>query len=138
MKKGIILAAIILSFLIIAITANAEMKITPNKITSPDDSAALHLSAIFATRSFSPNPLGAVISGVNSYSDNYYSCGGYFTASGAIGVGVHGYASNTGNVTNYGGYFKAFGTDGRGIHGKASSSSGIGVYGVGGGYDFYA
>ena len=80
MKKGIIVSAVILSFLIIAIKSNADMKIRPSGVTSPDDLATIHLSGIFATRGFLPGPYGAVISGVNSYSGNYYSCGGYFSA----------------------------------------------------------
>jgi hypothetical protein len=75
---------------------------------------------------------------VNNHADPYYSCGGYFTAAGAIGVGVHGEASNTGNVTNYGGYFTASGITGIGVsgganrigvHGTASGTTGIGVAG---------
>ena len=126
------------------------MKITPNGVTSPDDLATVHLSGIFATRGFLPGPYGAVISGVNSYSGNYYSCGGYFSASGTIGVGVHGDASHTGAVHNYGGYFKASGSSGIGVLSKcpgtygtgvqavASGTYGIGVKSSGGEYDFYA
>ena len=100
MKKGMIVTAVILSFLIVAVKANAEMKITPGGVTSPNDLATIHLSGIFATRGLLPGPYGAVISGVKSYSDNYYSCGGYFSAAGTIGVGVYGEASNTGAVHN--------------------------------------
>lgn len=129
MKKGIIVTAIILSFFIIAIKSNADMKITPSRITSPDDSAALHLGGNFATRSFLPAPLGAVISGVNSYSSSYYSCGGYFKAFGSIGVGIYGHASNTGNVHNYGGYFEASGKYGDGVFGSCLGTNCTGVRG---------
>ena len=149
MKKGVIVTAAVLSFFVLAIMANAEMKITPNQITSPDDSA-VHLSGVFSTRGFSPAPYGAVISGLNSYSGNYYSCGGYFSASGTIGVGVHGEASHTGSIHNYGGYFEASGKYGDGVFGSclgtncagvqavASGTYGIGVKSSGGEYDFCA
>jgi hypothetical protein len=161
MKKGVIVTAAVLSFFVLAIMANAEMKITPNQITSPDDSA-VHLSGVFSTRGFSPAPYGAVISGLNSYSHNYYSCGGYFSAYGTTGRGVYGEASNAGTGVNYGGYFKAngniaigvygiapgsygqgvygfaSGTNGKGVVGYATGNIGIGVHGSGGAFDFYA
>jgi hypothetical protein len=114
MKKRIFVILITSLFLIVAPTSNAEMKIAPGGITTPDDSAALHLSGIFATRGTSPAPYGAVISGVNNHSDNYFSCGGYFSALGAKGVGVYGSAE---------------GKDGKGVYGYASGSDGFGVYG---------
>ena len=89
MKKGIILAAIILSFLIIAIKSNADMKITPFQVTSPNDSAALRMSGSFSTRGYMPSPYGAVISGVNSYAGPYFTCGGYFSTSDATDMGVY-------------------------------------------------
>ncbi len=110
MKKRAIVTTVILSFLIIAIKSNADMKITPGGVTSPDDSAALHLSGSFANRSLLPGPYGAVVSGVNSYAGKYFTCGGYFSASNSTGRGVYGEASNTGPYTNYGGYFTASGT----------------------------
>lgn len=38
MKRGIIVTAAILSFLIVVIKSNAEMKITPDRVTFPDKS----------------------------------------------------------------------------------------------------
>jgi len=129
MKRKLILTAGFLWVLAAAIQSNAEMKIMPSGIITPDNSAALHLSGIFATRGSVPAPYGAVISGVNSYSDNYYSCGGYFCASGAIGVGVHGEASHTGAVQNYGGYFTASGKYGDGVFGSCLGTNCAGVRG---------
>jgi len=128
MKKSMFIGTLFL-FLAITIQSNAEVKITPTTVTTPDDSAALRLSGIFATRGTSPSPYGAVISGVNSHSSYYFSCGGYFSALGTIGVGVYGNASNTGNATNYGGYFAASGTTGVGVYGSASGTDGVGVRG---------
>ena len=145
MKKGVIVTVAILSFFVLAIKSNADMKITPFQVTSPDDSAALRLSGSFSTRGYAPSPYGAVISGVNSYNGKYFTCGGYFSTSDATDMGVYGEASNTGNFTNYGGYFTAYGTTGRGVYGEASNTGtgtnyggyfkangniGIGVYGI--------
>jgi len=128
MKKSMFIE-ILLLFLAITVQSNAEMKITPTGVTTPDDSAALRLSGIFATRGTSPSPYGAVISGVNSHSSYYFSCGGYFSALGTIGVGVYGEASNSANTVNYGGYFAANGTYGVGVYGNASGTAGVGVWG---------
>ena len=128
MKKSMFIGTLFL-FLVISIQSNAEMKITPSGVTSPDDSATVHLSGIISTRGTLPAPYGAVISGVNSYSDNYYSCGGYFSASGGIGVGVFGEASHTGGVHNYGGYFKASGQYGDGVFGSCLGANCVGVFG---------
>ena len=135
MKKRMIITAIVLSFLIVAVESNAEMRITPGGVTSPDDSATLHLSGSFSGFS-EESPDGAVISGVNShpgFSFLSYSYGGYFsghnvgvygtsfrrgvsgTATGTYGSGVYGYASDTGDVQNYGGYFESSSTSGRGV-----------------------
>jgi hypothetical protein len=139
MKKMVLVTAGLLSLFIIVMKSDADMKITPSGVTSPDDFAALHLSGNFYTGRHSPN--GAVISGVNSYSSLYYSYGGYFSASGGLGrgvyskatgtsgIGVYGVASNTGSVENYGGYFRASGTEGRGVYGFASNTGSVENYG---------
>ena len=129
MKKGITITAAILSFFIITVESNAETRIRPTGITSPDDLATVHLSGIFATRGLSPSPYGAIISGENSYSGNYYSCGGYFSASGRIGVGVHGEASYSGDSQNFGGYFEASSRAGIGVSGKCLGTNCMGVHG---------
>ena len=128
-------------FLVIAIQSNAEMKITENGVTSPDESAVIHLSGSFSTEGSSVNPDGAIISGVNEYSGPYYTYGGYFEASGSngrgvygsasgiFGIGVYGSASNTGDGSHYGGYFEASGYNGMGVYGSASGSNGRGVWG---------
>ena len=122
MKKAMFVGTLFL-FLVIAIQSNAEMKITPNGVTSPDESAVIHLSGSFSTEGSSVNPDGAIISGVNEYSGPYYTYGGYFEASGSNGRGVFGYASG-----NYG----------EGVHGYATGANGTGVIGEGMKYDFYA
>ena len=154
MKKRMIITAIVLSFLTVALELNADMRITPGGVTSPDASGGLHLSGSVTTGNIVPNPNGAVVSGVNSYPDGYYSYGGYFEAAGAYGRGVcgsasgtnglavygyasgssgrgvYGYASNPGDETNYGGYFTASGKKGRGVRGETTGANSIGVYGI--------
>jgi len=127
MKNRMIVTAVILSFLIVAIKANADMKITPNGITSPNDSGEVHLNG----RPFYSmgGPRAAVISAVNSYSGLSPSYGGYFLVYGGIGTSVYGNAENTGDVTNYGGYFRADGTTGRGVYGNATNTGDVTNYG---------
>lgn len=144
MKKGIIVTVAVLSFFIVVINSNAEMKITPGGVTSPDDSATLNLSG---SAYGAAGPAGAIISGENSYSGASVSCGGYFSASGTDAYGV--YSKATG-VSGRGVYGSAIGISGKGVSGSASGSSGYGVSGVASGssgrgvygygtqYDFYA
>jgi len=155
MKKGLLFIVSTTFFLMIAPTSNAEMRITPGGITPPDDSAALHLSGIISTRGTLPAPYGAVISGVNSYSNFYFSCGGYFSAKGENGAGVYGDATGNlgvgvlGNALAYGGHFTASAAYGAagvrgdstgpysfGVYGKATADHGYGVYGTSAGSSF--
>ncbi len=138
MKKSMFIGTLFL-FLVISIQSNAEMKITPGGITSPNDSGEAHLIGSFS----SAIPLhGAVVYGVNrSHTAGLFSYGGYFSAAspdgngvygiatGTTGTGVYGVANNSGDVTNSGGYFEASGAKGRGVYGYASGTSGRGVYG---------
>jgi hypothetical protein len=149
MNKSMFIGTLFL-FLVISIQSNAEMKITPGGITSPNDSGEAHLIGSLS----SAIPLhGAVVYGVNrSHTAGLFSYGGYFSAAspdgngvygiatGTTGTGVYGVANNSGDVTNFGGYFEAFGARGRGVTGYASGTSGRGVYGYAsnvGGYGGY-
>ena len=69
MKKGLVVIASTLLFQFVATTPNAEMKITPNGVTTPDESAALHLSGSFTTGDYLTGPDGAVISAINTFSN---------------------------------------------------------------------
>ena len=168
MKKGITITAAILSFFIITVESNAETRIRPTGITSPDDLAQVRIRGSFATTDNIPNPNGAVISGINTYPGETLSYGGYFQASGSNGMGVYGSASGSngrgvwGYASNIGGYFEASdlsgigaygftigftgrgvygyatGAYGEGVHGYATGSAGTGVLGNGQKYDFYA
>ena len=128
MKKGIIVTVAVLSFFIVAINSNAEMKITPGGVTSPDDSATLNLSG---SAYGAAGPAGAIISGENSYSGSSVSCGGYFSASSLNAYGV--WANATGD-NGIGVYSKATGVSGRGVYGSAPTGIfGKGVSGYAGG-----
>jgi hypothetical protein len=126
MKKGVIITTAILSFFIITVKSNAEMKITPSGVTSPDDLATIHLHGSLTTGNLAPNPSGAIISGVNAYSGDFYSYGGYFQSSAKIGAGVYGTAAG---LYGNGVYGHADGVVGNGVYGQASGNSGIGIYG---------
>ena len=127
MQSRMIVTAVLLSFFIITVESNAEMRISPDGVTFPDSSvqtkavsgggvsAPLNLIGSFTTGDFIDNPNGAIISGVNQYSGSYLTYGGYFEAAGTYGRGVYGYASNSGPAFNYGGYFEAAGDYGGGV-----------------------
>ena len=150
MQSRMIVTAVLLSFFIITVETNAEMRISPDGVTFPDNStqitavsgggisAPLHLSGSFSTGDPTEGPVGATISGVNTNSDVYPAYGGYFETMGANGRAVYGSATNSGNTVNFGGYFSGPGTFGTGVCGFAIGSAGNGVYGYGNQYDFYA
>ncbi len=93
-----------------------------------------------ANSGFDTSPDGAIVSGVNSYSGDSKSYGGYFEANyvGVYGegsslsggaVGVVGIASNFGDSANYGGYFGAAGSEGIGVFGIAFNDENFTNYG---------
>ena len=126
MKKLVLVTVGLLSLFIIIMKSDAEMKITPNGVTSPDNFATLHLSGGLSTGNDSNNPDGAIISGVNTYSGEFKTYGGYFEAAGTFGKGVYGRAIGTSGMGVLG---SAFGPSGKGVYGYASGSAGRGVYG---------
>ena len=126
MKKMVLVTAGLLSLFIIIMKSDAEMKITPSGVTSPDDSAALHLSGSLTTGDASHDPDGAVISGVNTYSGEFRTYGGSFETAGTNGRGVYGIATGTNGRGVQG---SAIGTNGRGVQGYANGTDGVGVYG---------
>ena len=140
MKNRMIVAIGVILFSI-AINSNSEMRIQPEGVTSPNDSASLRLSGDFDSACLSPcdNPNAAVVSGTNS--SGLYSCGVYGsasgysasgvhgTASGLNGIGVYGKASNSEDANNMGGYFVSQGTSGVGVYGYASKEGDATNYG---------
>jgi hypothetical protein len=140
MKKRMIVTIVIVLFFV-AIKSSADMRITPDGVTSSDDSASLRLSGDFNSACLSPcdNPNAAVISGTNS--SGLYSCGVYGsansynasgvhgTAAGLNGSGVYGKASNSGDAYNKGGNFEAAGIRGVGVYGYASKEGDATNYG---------
>lgn len=130
MEKTMVVLVVCI-FCLMAVESNAEFRITPDGIPSSDDASSVHLSGSFSTGYYVPfNPVGAVVSGKNTYEGSDFSFGGYFAAAGTDGTGVYGSASNTGSCGNYGGYFTAAGSTGTGIYGRGSGSEGTGVYGL--------
>ena len=126
MKKMVLVTAGLLSLFIIIMKSDAEMKITPIGVTSPDNSATLHLSGGLSTGDASHDPDGAVISGVNTYSGEFRTYGGSFETAGTNGRGVYGIATGTNGRGVQG---SAIGTNGRGVQGYANGTDGVGVYG---------
>lgn len=131
MKKRFLTFAAIVSFFVAPHDARNEMKITPDGVSTPDNSGALHLSGSFQQSSVLPGYAGAVISGANTHADKTStpSYGGYFTADDGYGKGVYGSATNTGAFANYGGYFQAGGKSARGVFGSATNEGDSGNYG---------
>jgi len=129
MKKGMIVPILVLSLLVSANKSSAEMRITPDGVTTPDDSAALHLNGSFSSPCIGC-PEAAVISGVNTYNDPsavFPSYGAYFSSSGTLGTGIYCTASGEWGTGVYGSATHTF--SGAGVHGKASGSEGHGVHG---------
>ena len=130
MKIRMIVTAALLSFFIVTVETNAEMKISPDGVTFPDSSvqtkavsgggvsAPLHLGGSFCVVGVVGNPDGAVVSGVNEYSDAYPTYGGDLTAAGDNGLGVYGFSSGSNGTGVWGG---SSGTTGYGVYGSASN-----------------
>jgi hypothetical protein len=125
-KKAVVFAGLVFCWVTV-IQANAEMKITPSGVTTPNNQGALRLSGNFWHEDSSNPPLGAVISGTNTNNYEDYSSGGYFSAVSPFGYGIHAYASGS---SGRGIYSAASGSRGYGVYGSASGSLGRGVYGV--------
>ena len=129
MKKGIIVTAVMLSFLIIAIKSNARVKITPDTVGA-SDIANVKMKCNLNTGGYVDVASGGAVIGTNTYDGNYLSYGGFFEAHsftgrgvygrsfGASGKGVFGHAANIANVQNYGGFFRALGGKGYGVYGS--------------------
>ncbi len=78
MQSRMIVTAVLLSLFIITVETNAEMRISPDGVTFPDNStqitavsgggisAPLHLRGSFSTGDPTESPVGATISGVNT------------------------------------------------------------------------
>jgi hypothetical protein len=110
--------------LFVTFQSNAQMKITPDGVTSSDDPAAIHISGDVYEREQGPD--GAVVSGVNIFSGAQFSCGGYFAASGVSAHGVYGSSDGSGGRGVSG---IATGSSGQGVYGSATGTYGSGVYG---------
>ena len=124
MKKRMIVTIVIISFFV-AIKSSADMRVTPDGVTSSDDSASLRLSG-----SFGDGPDANVIAGKNNYSGPDFSAGVYGSSEGTTGYGVCGRAGNAGNnAENAGGYFLSMGGLGIGVYGESSGLHGYGVLG---------
>ena len=124
MKKRMIVTIVIIIFFV-AIKSSADMRITPDGVTSSDDSASLRLSG-----SFGDGPDANVIAGKNNYSGPDFSAGVYGSSEGTAGYGVCGRAGNAGNnAENAGGYFLSLGGRGIGVVGESGGLNGYGVFG---------
>lgn len=128
MKERIFIAAGLL-FLLVTTFSNAEMRTTPDSVTSPNDSAVIHVTANVSTDDFSAASDASIVKGINTYSGGDWAYGGFFQSASGSGKAVYGWASNTGNVYNYGGYFEAAGDKGTAVHGYAYSTESGTSYG---------
>ncbi len=109
----------VLLLFIFPLVSSADMKISPDGITSADNTGTLKLSGSISGL----GPDGALVSGVNT-SNSPLSFGGYFSA--IAGRAVFGFTEGTGS---YGVYGMANGSTGRGVHGSSSDTNGYGVSG---------
>jgi hypothetical protein len=128
MRNGMVVVAALVLCWWIPMQADAEMRITPDGVTTPDDTASVRVSGSF-TAAENPSQ-GAVISGENSFysiGPEGFSCGGYFSATAVLGMGVFGRASAPYGRGVMG---ETSGRSAVGVWGEASGSSATAVYGI--------
>lgn len=132
MKNGMFVVAALVFCCLIPMHTAAEMRITPDGVTTPDDTASVRVSGSFTTGSGTRGPSGAVISGENSFFGSFessldFSCGGYFSATALQGMGVFGRASGKYGIGVIG---ETSGEDAIGVSGEAFGPSATAVYGI--------
>lgn len=126
MRKFVIIFVLLSSTLFAFLISQAEIKISPDGVTTSDNNAVLTFKEAANSGDHEHDPSEAVVIGENIYSGLYKSSGGYFSAKGSYGSGVFGTSSGT-----FGKGFEgeASGSYGTGVRGRATGSSGKGVFG---------
>jgi hypothetical protein len=127
MKRMAIIMAGFLALIIFVMKSDADIRINPSEITSPNEAGEIHLTGNVSTGSYSKIPSGAVISAINNYEAGLnYSYGGWFEATSPNGFGVYCKAAGSAGDALYG---IAIGQSGTGVYGRADGSNGRAVVG---------